>query len=108
MKMALATCVVIVFLGLLGLEAGGGSFNDMPMPGWIYWPITIVGIIGCIGYARDLRKAKTAPPTPPIPLDEQCAQAKADLDRMYFREHGVMPEWPEREEGKDEEKKDAM
>lgn len=102
MKIHLTTCILIVFLGLVGVITDGGNLNGIPMPGWIYWPITIVGLIGCIGYSRDIKKAKNKPAEPQLPLDDQCVQAKADLDRMYFREHGRMPEWPEKEEEKKE------
>ncbi len=61
-----------------------------------------MGTFGTIWHLYAMWKEKKKP-TPPIPLDEQCAQAKADLDRMYLREHGVMPEWLEREEEKKEE-----
>ncbi len=108
MKLALVNCILIVVIGLMGLDESGGIYNYMPMPGWIYWPITIFGLIGCIWCVKYLIEAQNAPLELPPPLDEQCAQAKADLDRMYLREHGTMPEWPEREAGKEEEKKDAM
>ncbi len=108
-KKPLILCLLWGGIGVLGLISGPIHYFGFE----ILYPWANIGIIcfcllGCFLCLKGIWKHLNNPQGSMVMTDEQYAQAKADLDRMYFREHGVMPEWPEQEEEKEEDKKDPM
>lgn len=92
-----------MIVGLLGIDRGGGTYWGVQVKFWAYCCIAIVGFLGTVWHAHAIWKEKHTPKTPEPSLDEQYAQAKAELDRLYFRKHGKMAEWPEPEKENREE-----
>ncbi len=79
---------------------GEGRYWGFPVPVWGEWLMLVVGsIIAMISLFCMLRgKGKYKPYT-----DQDIQQAKADLERMYLRDHGELPHYPEQEKEKTKE-----
>ena len=97
MKKGFFVCLFCAFAGLVGLASGPGTFWDVPMVyPWADIGITFVGFCGCIYWFWQMRLQKDKHEK--VMSDEEYAQARAELDAMYYKEHGELPKEPEAEE----------
>ena len=62
---------------------------------WISWFLLPIGIIITILSLRSFQQQGSQSKTY---SDEEVAQSEAEMDAMYFREHGEMPQKPTKEE----------
>ena len=81
--------ILLIISGLIDVITGKeGSYWGFPVPawsGWIFLPIGIIIFAFCI---RALRRGEgTSRPY----SDEDAARAKEELDHMYLKEHGSLP-----------------
>ncbi|MDL2210765.1 hypothetical protein LJC26_08185 [Desulfovibrio sp. OttesenSCG-928-O18] len=92
--------IIFVIVNFLSILDDGEIYRGFYLPVWIYWGLLLTGVFLIVfGIKGILRKRKEIPPV--VDLDEQVERAKADLERMYIREHREPPEAPKGEaEGK--------
>ena len=86
--------IILTVNGMQSLIAGdGGSLWGVPLVDWIGWVLAPAGIIICILSIRALRRGagKTKPKQY---TDEDAARAKEEMDRLYGKERGSLPEEP--------------
>ncbi len=94
------------FLGLYKVVTGkSGWYGDLPIPAWTGWLQLPFGLCCLFWGIRGLWRNWNAPPEPepiiqPGDLDAQIAEEQTKLDALYLREHGRLPEKPERQDGK--------
>lgn len=93
-------CLLYLFIGVIGIATGEGtSFKDSPVPVWACWGVVVTGLFGCCICIYDYKKKKMRK-RPDTVIDTEYAQAKAAMDDWYFRNHGEMPDVPQKEETK--------
>ena len=74
----------------------GLYWGDVPIPAWTGWIQLPFGIWVLFLSIRALRRNRNTP-EPPVDIDEDAARAEAELDAMYLREHGKLPEKPKKD-----------
>ena len=81
-----------------GFSRGGIFVDGPPAPGWTGWILLPAGLTICILSIRALRRGagKTKPKQY---TDEDAARAKEEMDRLYLKEHGSLPEEPRPKKG---------
>ena len=102
MIMLAISFILIIILCLTGISSGEGiSFKDSPVPVWICWcvlPIAFFGLYQCI------KERDKKPKRPDSIIDAEYAKDKEAMDEWYFDEHGEMPEDPEQEKVRKDDK----
>ena len=85
--------ILLSFLGAQKIITGkpGIYWGGVPIPAWTGWFQLPAGIALLFLAIRGLRRDKNAP-KPIINIDEEAKRAEAELDAMYLREHGKLPE----------------
>ena len=73
-----------------------GIYWDVPIPAWTGWIELPVGLWVLFVSIRALRRNRNKP-EPVVNIDEDAARAEAELDAMYLREHGKLPEKPKKD-----------
>lgn len=88
--------MLLIIDSVLDLIGNGVVWRGVFIPPRSRWPLLPVGIVICILSIRALRRGegKSRPYT-----DEDVARAKEELDRMYLKEHGSLPEEEKRKTG---------
>ena len=84
--------ILLVISGLLTLEAGDHMWRDTIVPGWTAWPKIILGLAVCGLSLWNLRRNKDHLKRPACTTDEEAAKAEAEMDAMYVRDHGELPD----------------
>ncbi len=90
--------LLMLYAGI-SIYGNSGEFKGVTFTAQSAWAILVVASVMLMLSCFALWKKRKNPPPPPDP-DEEAAKAKAELDAMYFREHGKYPE--EADEGKEE------
>lgn len=85
--------VLLVISGSLTLLYGDRPWRGTIIPAWTAWPEIFLGVIVCALAIRNLRRRKPPKKQPPL-TDEEIALAEAELDALYLREHGELPQKP--------------
>ena len=89
--------ILLVLSGAMKLLTGeSGLYWGVAVPAWGGFIFLPVGIIFTVMSIRALRRGEGKAPKY---SDEDVTRAKAELDRLYLREHGRPPEPPKSEEG---------
>lgn len=91
--------IVGLLFFLLGIEkiitGTGGLYWGVRIPAWTGWVQLPVGIVFLVVSIRVLWRNRNEPkPLPKIYTDEDAAKAEAEMDALYLREHGELPEKP--------------
>lgn len=73
-----------------------GIRGGVEIPVWAGWIELPFGIWVLFLSIRALRRNRNIP-APPVNIDEEAARAEAELDAMYLREHGKLPEKPRKD-----------
>ena len=88
---------LIIILSSLGLLLNGPRvWRASVIPEWNGWPGLVLGCAICIIALRTIRRNKNNP-KPFTYSDEDVTKAKAELDAIYLREHGELPQKPKPE-----------
>lgn len=84
------------FLGAQKILTGepGLYWGDVTIPAWTGWLQLPVGVL--FVEIRTLWRERSKP-KPVINIDEEAARAAAELDAMYLREHGKLPDKPKKD-----------
>lgn len=77
--------IISSVLGLLWFPEGS-PFRDIYLPHWGDWLLLFIGILISVLSVRGILLGHGGF------TDEDVRRAKADLDRMYLKEHGSLPE----------------
>ncbi|MDR1241360.1 MAG: hypothetical protein LBM00_01035 [Deltaproteobacteria bacterium] len=85
--------ILMVFDGSLTLLSGDRLWRGTIIPAWTAWPEILLGAIVCALAIWDMRRSK-GHPKQPVYTDEDVARAEDELDAMYLREHGELPQKP--------------
>ena len=95
--MMLLSGIIFIATGTKRVVTGiGYSWGKFPTPGWTGWGFLFIGFLICFLSIRAWRRDRGKPkPEPERYTDEEAAKAKAEMDQMYLREHGVPPEEPQ-------------
>ena len=99
--LALTLGILMIIRGGYNIITGEGGTISMwhvPLVDWIGWVLLPAGIIISIMSIRWLLRGG-GKHKPKKYTDEDVTQAKATLDRMYFKEHGY---WPKTDRKKDD------
>ena len=91
--------VGLSFLGAHTILTGeSGTRWGVAIPSWTGWVQLPVGIWVLFVSIRALwRDRNKVEPVVVVNLDEEAARAEADLDAMYLRDHGELPEKPKKD-----------
>ena len=85
------------FLGAHKILTGEPGIRwGIPIPAWTGWVQLPVGIWALVVFTRALWRDRNKV-EPVVNLDEEAARAEADLDAMYLRDHGELPEKPKKD-----------
>ena len=92
--------ILVIIHGALIWKAEGsvythfGTSTGVFIPAWTGWPLIFLGIVMCVICIHGLWRGKGQPEPEPEKTDpdEAAARAKAELDRMYLKEYGSLPE----------------
>ena len=79
---------------LLTLPEDGGSFHGFPIPAVGGWILLVIGAIWCVLSVKLIRKRKRKS-TPPEYTNEDVTKGLSELERMYVKDHGTLPEYPD-------------
>ena len=83
--------VILASSGMMKLITNepGYAWGVFPVPAWTGWLLIPIGVIIFILSFRALRRK---PRRPPSFTEEDARKAEAEMDAMYFKEHGELPE----------------
>ena len=87
--------VVLSYLGALKILTGEpGYYRGHSIPAWIGWVQLPFGLWFLFLSIRALKRNwhTPKPPPPPVNIDEEAAKAEAEMDAMYVRDHGELPD----------------
>ena len=91
-----AICLLILGMGLTGVCLDLHYDRDASLQTLVNWALVVAGLVGAFLYHRNILAEKIEPAkTDSLTTNEESA--KAELDMMYFKEHGKMPEKPKDE-----------
>ena len=88
--------IILIVDSLLLLAYGDSVWRGTLIPAWTGWPGLFLGVLLIIVYFRFLRGVKEKPRTY---TDEDAQKAEAEMDAMYVRDHGRLPEKPGKAKG---------
>lgn len=88
--------ILLIVSGSLTLLSGNRPWRGTIIPSWTAWPEILLGVIICVLAIWSLYHNKGRPKQP-ANTAEDVAQAEAELDAMYFREHGKLPDKPKKD-----------
>ena len=91
--------ILLIADGVMNLLVDGFYWRGAFIPSWTAWPLMFLGIVICIISIRGLWRGRGQPEPEKTDIDEAAARAKAEMDRIYLREHGKLPESTEKEHG---------
>ena len=98
----------LIFIGAVFSYTGGeailtgnvATFKGAILLPWVSWFLFPAGIPFMVVGVRGILRSRNTP-KPVYNLDEEATRAKEELDRMYLREHGKLPDFtPQDEDGK--------
>jgi len=87
--------VIFSYIGAYKLLTGEpGDYHGLPIPVWVGWFQLPLGLWALFLSIRALRRNwhTPEPPPPPVNIDEEAAKAEAEMDAMYVRDHGELPD----------------
>jgi len=88
--------VLASLLGAHKLLTGepGLYWGNVPIPAWVGWVQLPFGLWVLFLSIRALKRNwhTPEPPPPPVNIDEEAAKAEAEMDAMYVRDHGELPD----------------
>ena len=91
-RMALVFGIMLTVDGAYFTITGrGSSYWGFPVAYWVRWSFLLMGIIICMLSIRALRRGEGKPKKY---TEEDATRAEAELDAMYLRDHGELPEKP--------------
>ena len=84
--------VLASFSGARQLLTGEPGFRGgLEIPAWTGWVQLPFGLWVLFLSIRALKR-NWHTPEPPVNLDEEAAKAEAEMDAMYVRDHGELPD----------------
>ena len=91
-----ASFILLIGIGVWELLHGPGFYRGVEIHPIAPWMLITIGGGGLIYSCYTMKKQKRLPDEKLV-SDEELAKAKAEMDALYLREHGELPQRPKPE-----------